>query len=186
MDDDTLMRGIQAGDESALSLLYDRYGGKFMNIVRWDIYTLDEAEDMVQEFFIEIWNKAKNYDPDKGTPLTWLYAVLRHRILDRIRRKQAYARRLERWSNECEQYSDSTQKEIMRNDTCALVHRALATLPRDQRACLKLTFVDEMSARQIGRATGLHYSTVRTRINLGKQKVKHFLLQEKAKIKRYL
>lgn len=180
MDDYDLMQGVKAGDESAFSLLYERYADKLKRIAMRDIYTIRDAEDIVQEFFIYIWNHAKNYSPDRGTPFAWMYIILRRRVLDRIRQKRAYTRRMALWSNACEQYSTGTQEEIERNDISALMLQAIGTLPKAQQACILMTYVDGMSTREIGRAVNLHYGTVRTRINLGKQKIKFFLLNKGA------
>src|SRR6266545_3454490 len=86
-----LMKGIQAGDADALSQLYDRYNG----ILRV-IHNEAEADDLLQEIFMEIWNQAKNFSEQKGKPLGWMLTLARRRAIDGLRKKQAYARAEER------------------------------------------------------------------------------------------
>src|SRR5438270_1895000 len=67
-----LMTGIQAGDPDALSQLYDRYNGIIKALVLRILHNDTEADDLLQEVFLEIWNQAKNFSAQKGKPLGWM------------------------------------------------------------------------------------------------------------------
>ena len=67
-----LMKGIQAGDPDALSQLYDRYNGILKALILRVIHNEAEADDLLQEIFMEIWNQAKNFSEQKGKPLGWM------------------------------------------------------------------------------------------------------------------
>ncbi len=87
-----LMQAIQAEDPDALSQLYDRYNGILKALILRVIHNEAEAEDLLQEIFMEIWNQAKNFSAQKGKPLGWMVTLARRRAIDGLRKKQAYAR----------------------------------------------------------------------------------------------
>src|SRR5213083_876770 len=129
-----LMRGIQAEDPDALSQLYDRYNGILKALILRVIHNEAEADDLLQEIFMEIWNQAKNFSAQKGKPLGWMVTLARRRAIDGLRKKQAYARAEERLQNEIEQQPDAwvhnaTEEEITFGDTRVLVRRVIETLP---------------------------------------------------------
>src|ERR1700757_4082883 len=117
-----LMKGIQAGDSDALSQLYDRYNGILKALILRVIHNEAEADDLLQEIFMEIWNQAKNFSAERGKPLGWMVTLARRRAIDGLRKKQAYARAEERLHAETEQQPDAwihnaTEADINSGDT---------------------------------------------------------------------
>ena len=94
-----LMQAIQAEDPEALSQLYDRYNGILKALILRVVHNEAEADDLLQEIFMEIWNQAKNFSAQKGKPLGWMVTLARRRAIDGLRKKQAYARAEERLQN---------------------------------------------------------------------------------------
>ena len=92
-----LMLGIQKEDPEALSKLYDRYNGILKALILRVIHNESEADDLLQEIFMEIWNQSKNFSAHKGKPLGWMVTLARRRAIDGLRKKQAYARAEERF-----------------------------------------------------------------------------------------
>src|SRR5215470_10026268 len=121
-----LMTAIQTEDADALSQLYDRYNGILKALILRVIHNEAEADDLLQEIFMEIWNQAKNFSSQKGKPLGWMVTLARRRAIDGLRKKQAYARAEERLQNETEQQPDAwvhnaTEEEIVLSDTRVLI-----------------------------------------------------------------
>ncbi len=87
-----LMEGIQREDPEALSLLYDRYNGILKALILRVVHNEAEADDLLQEIFMEIWNQAKNFSAQRGKPLGWMVTLARRRAIDGLRKKQAYVR----------------------------------------------------------------------------------------------
>jgi RNA polymerase sigma factor (sigma-70 family) len=111
------MHGHPAEDPEALSQLYDRYNGIIKALILRVVHNEAEADDLLQEIFMEIWNQAKNFSAQKGKPLGWMVTLARRRAIDGLRKKQAYARAGERLQNETEQQPDAwvhnaTEEEI--------------------------------------------------------------------------
>ena len=149
-----LMQGIQAGDADALSQLYDRYNGILKALILRVIHNEAEADDLLQEIFMEIWNQAKNFSAQKGKPLGWMVTLARRRAIDGLRKKQAYARAEERLKNETEQQPDAwvnnaTEEEILLSDTRSLIRKVIAGLPPPQQQAIDLAFFKGMSQREI-------------------------------------
>src|ERR1700741_2121231 len=132
-----LMKGIQAGDADALSQLYDRYNGILKALILRVIHNEAEADDLLQEIFMEIWNQAKNFSEQKGKPLGWMVTLARRRAIDGLRKKQAYVRAGERFQAETEQQPDAwvhnaTEEEIEFSDTRKLIRKVISGLPPAQ------------------------------------------------------
>ena len=171
-----LMKGIQAGDADALSQLYDRYNGILKALILRVIHNEAEADDLLQEIFMEIWNQAKNFSPQKGKPLGWMVTLARRRAIDGLRKKQAYARAEERLKSETEQQPDAwvhnaTEEEIVLSDTRALIRKVISSLPPPQQQAIDLAFFKGMSQREIAAKTNTPLGTVKTRLELGLKKI---------------
>jgi RNA polymerase sigma-70 factor, ECF subfamily len=171
-----LMLSIQEGDPDALSQLYDRYNGIIKALILRVVHNEAEAEDLLQEIFMEIWNQAKNFSALKGKPLGWMVTLARRRAIDGLRKKQAYARAGERLQNEIEQQPDAwvhnaTEEEITFRDTRVLVRGVIDQLPPPQQEAINLAFFRGMSQREIAAETNTPLGTVKTRLELGLKKV---------------
>ena len=171
-----LMKAIQAADPDALSQLYDRYNGILKALILRVIHNEAEADDLLQEIFMEIWKQAKNFSAQKGKPLGWMVTLARRRAIDGLRKKQAYARAEERLQNEIEQQPDAwvhnaTEEEILLSDTRALIRKVIRGLPSAQQQAIDLAFFRGMSQREIAGKTNTPLGTVKTRLELGLKKI---------------
>jgi RNA polymerase sigma-70 factor (ECF subfamily) len=171
-----LMLGIQRGDADALSQLYDRYNGIIKALILRIIHNDTEADDLLQEVFMEIWNQAKNFSPAKGKPLGWMVTLTRRRAIDALRKKQAYARAEERLQAQPEQQplawvQNSTAEDIRLGDTRALMAKVISSLPEAQQQVIDLAFFQGMSQREIAANTNIPLGTVKTRLELGLKKI---------------
>jgi len=171
-----LMLGIQSGDADALSQLYDRYSGIVKALVLRIIHNDTEADDLLQEVFMEIWNQAKNFSAEKGKPLGWMVTLTRRRAIDALRKRQAYARAEERLQAEPEQQplawvQNTTEKEIEAGDTRVLMAKVINSLPEAQQQVIELAFFQGMSQREIASHTNIPLGTVKTRLELGLKKI---------------
>jgi RNA polymerase sigma-70 factor (ECF subfamily) len=171
-----LMEGIQAEHSEALAQLYDRYNGILKALILRVIHNEAEADDLLQEIFMEIWSQAKNFSAQKGKPLGWMVTLARRRAIDGLRKKQAYARAEERLQQETEQQPDAwvhnaTEQEIEFGDRRVLIRRVITTLPVAQQQAIELAFFRGMSQREIAAKTNTPLGTVKTRLELGLKKI---------------
>jgi RNA polymerase sigma-70 factor (ECF subfamily) len=171
-----LMQAIQAEDPDALAQLYDRYNGILKALILRVVHNEAEADDLLQEIFMEIWNQAKNFSAQKGKPLGWMVTLARRRAIDGLRKKQAYARAEERLQNETEQQPDAwvhnaTEEAIVLGDTRVLMRKVISGLPPAQQQAIDLAFFQGMSQREIAAKTNTPLGTVKTRLELGLKKI---------------
>ena len=171
-----LMLGIQDEDPEALSRLYDRYSGIIKALILRVIHNDAEADDLLQEIFMEIWNQAKNFSAQKGKPLGWMVTLARRRAIDGLRKKQAYARAEERLQNETEQQPEAwvlntTEAEIDLGDRRVIIRQVINSLPPAQQEAVELAFFRGMSQREIAAKTNTPLGTVKTRLELGLKKI---------------
>jgi RNA polymerase sigma-70 factor (ECF subfamily) len=171
-----LMQAIQAEDPDALAQLYDRYNGILKALILRVVHNEAEADDLLQEIFMEIWNQAKNFSAQKGKPLGWMVTLARRRAIDGLRKKQAYARAEERLQNETEQQPDAwvhnaTEEAIVLGDTRLLMRKVIDGLPPAQQQAIDLAFFQGMSQREIAAKTNTPLGTVKTRLELGLKKI---------------
>ena len=171
-----LMLAIQRQDPDALSILYDRYNGIIKALILRVIHNEAEADDLLQEIFMEIWNQAKNFSAHKGKPLGWMVTLARRRAIDGLRKKQAYSRAEERLQTETERQPDAwvqnaTEADITRGDTRDLIRKVIDSLPVAQQEAVELAFFQGMSQREIAAKTNTPLGTVKTRLELGLKKI---------------
>ena len=89
-----LLRAVGTGDRAAFAALYAQTAAQLFGVALRMLRQRDRAEDVLQESFVTIWQRAGDYDPAKGTPMTWLITILRHRAIDALRRSARQPERL--------------------------------------------------------------------------------------------
>lgn len=179
--DEQLMARIQARDDAALATLYRRHTPLLRTVVSRVVHNEHDADDLLQEIFVELWNRAAHYDEAKGKALGWMVTLARRRAIDRIRRRQAYSRAEERLRLETEHEPQQTRHEGVEEDVNAadraeIFHRLLATLPEAQREALHLAYYRGLSQREIAAQTGIPLGTIKTRLELALRKIRTAIL----------
>ena len=186
--DEAIMGAITDRDENALTALYERHGDTLRSIIDGVIHEQAEAEDVLQETLLQVWRQARNYAPRVGKPLGWLTTITRRRAIDRLRRRQAYIRVKDRYQ---EQIEDSpldrsnavnSNAEMERADLRRYLREQMAALPPFQREAVELSFFKGMSHREIAAATKHPLGTVKTRLELGLQKLHAWLKPQQQRI----
>ena len=167
---------LEPGAPTDVDLIYDRYHGIVKALILRIIHNDTEADDLLQEVFMEIWNQSKNFSAQKGKPLGWMVTLTRRRAIDALRKKQAYARAEERLQAAPEQQpvawvENVTEKEIEAGDTRVLMTKMINSLPEAQQQVIELAFFQGMSQREIAFHTNIPLGTVKTRLELGLKKM---------------
>src|SRR5215212_10327012 len=100
MPDEALLQKISQRHQPALNELYGRYGQTLKAVIDSVVHEGAEAEDVLQEIFLQIWREAHNYSPKAGKPLGWVITIARRRAIDRVRRRDSYRRAKQRFEDE--------------------------------------------------------------------------------------
>ena len=152
----SLLHCLTGGDAAALGEFYDRFAGLVNGLALRILRNTTEAEDVVQEVFIQVWRQAERFDPSRGSPEAWLCTIARTRALDRLRRRTA--RR--------EEASDAAPgvSAVPRTEEALAVRKALEGLSADQRHALELAYYEGLTHTEIAARLGEPLGTVKTRI----------------------
>jgi len=185
--DEQLMEGIKNEQPECLSELYYRHSSILRGVIFHVLHDHFEADDVLQETFMEIWIQAKAFSAEKGQPLGWMITMTRRRSIDRLRKREAYVRLKERFLNEPKPSvpaarDDSSVKDVILSDTRSFLHNALKNLPEAQKEAVTLAYFNQLSQRQIAKATDTPLGTVKTRLELGLKKMAAAVGDAKEKI----
>src|SRR2546423_13227161 len=185
--DEAWMQAITERHQTALRELYDRYGKTLKAVIAHVVHEEAEADDVLQEIFLQIWKEAAHYSPQAGKPLGWVVTLARRRAIDRLRRRQAYCRAKERFETHIERQPDSWMKnrideQLIRSDMRRFLQKQMKTLPAYQREAIELSFFDGLSHREIATLTGTPLGTVKTRLELGLRKLMNCVRPHRRKV----
>jgi RNA polymerase sigma-70 factor (ECF subfamily) len=161
-----ILKRIASGDRTAVEDCLKAYGGLVWSIARKMLRNGDEAEDAVQEIFIDIWKNAGRFDETQASETTFIAMIARRRIIDRIRyaNRRIAADSLEDMIAEPWTRSDqSMQISVEAKEAAA----AMKDLRPEQRQVLHLSIVQGLSHQEIANATGMPLGTVKTHARRG-------------------
>jgi RNA polymerase sigma-70 factor, ECF subfamily len=177
--DEALMKDISRQRHAALNELYGRHGRRLKAMIDGVVHEEAEADDVLQEILLQIWKEADHYSPKAGKPLGWMVTIARRRAIDRLRRRQAYSRARERYRKQLGQQPRNPLREALdpfvRSDLRHFLEKCMRALPRFQREAVELAFFKGMSHSEIAAATHAPLGTVKTRLELGLQKLTRVL-----------
>ncbi|HYN85127.1 MAG TPA: sigma-70 family RNA polymerase sigma factor [Pyrinomonadaceae bacterium] len=170
-----LIERVARGDESAFAPLYDRYSPILFGLLLRILRDRPEAEDCLQEVFLQIWQRAPSFDPARGRPFTWLVTLARSRAIDRLRSTGARARTEQAAVAEQTDVIADADAEAFRSEQGAFVRGALAEIPEEQRRALLLAYFEGLSQSEIAARLGQPLGTVKTRMRTGLMRLRELL-----------
>lgn len=166
-EDGLLLERLQRGDVTALSDLYDRYGSSAFALSLKIVRDTPEAEDVVQDAFAAITERAHQFESSRGTVCAWLLTTVRNLSLDRARRKQRRAQIIEQElrheATDASSASEGPEALLRGHAEAALVRKALADLPEAQRETLHSAFFEGLSYPEIATRDGVPLGTIKSR-----------------------
>jgi len=165
--DATLAERIASGDEAALRRLFDRLGGRVRAIGLRVLSRAAEADDVVQDTFLEVWREAGTFDPQRGSLVTWVTMIAHRRAVDRLRSRgtRPLGDSVEAAAT-IAAAGDPSESAVEAQDR-ERVLRALATLGAEQRAALELMYYGGLSQRETAAELGVALGTLKSRVRAG-------------------
>ena len=174
-----LLHRIGQGDRRSFEELYDRFSGVLFSTGYRVLNNQEAAEDVLQDVFIQIWEKAALYDPARGKPMTWAITLARNKAIDRLRSTQRRSRLqddLEHEAQTVEQFDDKNSFDAVSSvETGEMVREAIKKLSKDQREAIELAFFSSLTQTEISERLGEPLGTVKARIRRGMMKLKDLL-----------
>jgi RNA polymerase sigma-70 factor (ECF subfamily) len=152
----SLIHRLTRGDHDALGEFYDLFAGLVNGLALRILRDRAEAEDTVQEVFVQVWQQAARFDPSRGTPEAWLCTMARTRALDRLRRRSS--------RREEPELGNAGSTGAPRAEETLAVRKALDALPLAQRKALELAYYEGLTQSEIAERLAEPLGTVKTRI----------------------
>jgi len=170
----TTLQRIASGDQSAVQECLKAYGGLVWSLARRMMRNQEDAEDAVQEIFLDVWKNAERFDPAQASETTFVAMIARRRLIDKIRHSQ---RRISADSIEDVLAEPSTRddKVLQTNVEAREAAKALDQIRPEQRQVLQLSIVHGLSHQEISEATGMPLGTVKTHARRGIIQVREIL-----------
>lgn len=174
----SLLQRVARGEAEAVRECIDRYGGLVWSLARRFTSGDADAEDAVQEIFVNLWRSADRFDPSVASETTFVAMIARRRLIDRARsrgRQPTVEVMTEVNAPPIPTRGDATETA----DDAAQASVALAKLAPDQQRVLRLSVYQGLSHEQIAQATGLPLGTVKTHIRRGLIRIRELLESDK-------
>ena len=176
-DDETLISMIQAGNQEAFAEIVHRHSHRFYRIAYRILFLKDDAEDVVQDSFLKLWEKRLLWNPDKDTKFTtWFYRIVINLSLDYNRKKKPLH------VSEHIQYADDKplpEKQVDEKQKQEILDRIIRELPVRQQTALNLCFYEGISNKEAADIMGLKLKALQSLIMRAKmtlkEKIQHYL-----------
>lgn len=169
-DADLLLR-ITQKDASAFHEFHKLHANLVFSTVSQVLNNNHDAEDIMQDVMVMIWQKAHLYEPRKGKPLTWVISMARNRAIDRLRAKQRRSRLYDDFESENRktqpEFAESASDLVQANERQKVVRKALRELQPEQREAVKLAYFNGLSQADVARKLRQPLGTVKARIRRG-------------------
>jgi RNA polymerase sigma-70 factor, ECF subfamily len=161
--DHDLIGRTAARDRAAFAALYDRYAPRAFGLILRIMRNRTDAEDVLQETFLQVWNQAARFDPNRSAPDVWLLLIARSRAVDRLRKRRVATK---------EELPDPATRDepddgLIRREDAEQLRSALEQLPPEQRDLIRRAFFGGLTHEQIATELNIPLGTVKTRIRLG-------------------
>lgn len=180
-----LLEAVGAGDRASFQALHARYSGVLFSTAYQVLNDQAEAEDVLQDVFVQIWDKAKLYDRTRGKPLTWAMTLTRNKAIDRLRSAQ----RRHRLKDEVEKETAALQApgnvrgegrgdssdQVYAIEKGKIIRSAVLQLSREQREAIEMAFFGGLTQNEIAEKLDEPLGTVKARIRRGMIRLKDLI-----------
>lgn len=161
-EDMGLLSEVQSGSQDAMAAFFDRYSRMVYSVALRVLNDTGDAEDVMQEIFIQVWQNPGAFVSGRGSLGGWLVVVARNRAIDKLRRRKP--------SDPVELFALPSSANVAQESERAFllkkIETAMVTLPAEQRSSVELAFFEGLTHSEIAEKTGEPLGTVKTRIRL--------------------
>src|SRR5881227_1970742 len=179
--DREMIERIGRGDQSAFSALYDRLSRPLYSLALRMLGDAGDAQDALQDVFLQIWSRAATYDPEQSSVFSWTVLLTLSRVIDRLRARGRRSRVVVASTEDTPTGAadastvESAADTVEKNDEAARVRYVLTNLPSEQREAIEMAFFEHLSHHEIAAQLGQPLGTVKARIRRGLLKLRQRL-----------
>ena len=170
--DQQLIDQVKKGDKSAFKEIYSRFSQVTYNLALRILRDKEDAEEVVQEIFLQVWNKAYSYDPERGAVSTWVMNIARSRAIDKLRTLGYRDKNIEIDEEKVNSNEDLSRTIEQRDESKNVIRQALDSLPDNQRIAIELVYFEGLTHMETAERLDEPVGTIKTRIRLGVMKLK--------------
>jgi RNA polymerase sigma-70 factor, ECF subfamily len=171
-----LIQQVAKQDRDAFSQLYDRFSTLVFTLAMRMLKARSDAEDLLQEVFVQVWRQAENYSAERGSPEAWIVNIARSRAIDKIRSIRRMQKSFVLTDDPARaESSENVESSAAESETRLTMNSALANLPDTQRKVLELAYFDGLTQSEIADRLAEPLGTVKTRMRSGIQKLREIL-----------
>ena len=171
-----LIRLVANQDREAFNRLYDHCSSLVFTLAMRMLRVQSDAEDVLQEVFVQVWRQAANYNQERGTPEAWIVNIARSRAIDKLRAIRRRERSFVLTEDPARAESaENVENSAAESEAKLTMNSALANLPEAQRRVLELAYFDGLSQSEIADRLKEPLGTVKTRMRSGLQRLRDLL-----------
>jgi RNA polymerase sigma-70 factor (ECF subfamily) len=171
-----LIRQTANQDREAFSQLYDRFSSLVYTLAMRMLRMPSDAEDLLQEVFVQVWHQANRYSEERGSPEAWIINIARSRAIDKLRSIRRMERSFVLTDDPAKaESSDNVESSAAESETKLTMNSALTSLPEAQRKVLELAYFDGLSQTEIADRLQEPLGTVKTRMRSGIHRLRDLL-----------
>jgi RNA polymerase sigma-70 factor (ECF subfamily) len=174
-DDIALLEAVAAADLRAFQQLYDRHASALFALALKILGNRADAEDVLQEAFVQVWKTAGSFHSARGKPISWLILLTRSRAIDRLRSRRTRDRVTETAAHQPADDAPPASQQAVASETQTLVRRAVESLDAEQRRLIELAYFGGLTQSEIAAQLGQPLGTVKTRIRAGMMRLRELL-----------
>lgn len=161
-----LLHAVAAGNASALALLYERTSGKLYGVCARLLGNGSEAEEVLQDVFITVWQKASKFDDAKASPITWLAVMARNKAIDRLRVRRITTEQIES-ASDVPDGEPLAFEVIEQEQEKRRLNGCLDELEEKQRNFIRAAFLDGASYPELASSAAVPLPTMKSWIRRG-------------------
>jgi RNA polymerase sigma-70 factor (ECF subfamily) len=175
--DEQLVDALTRGESWVMAALYDRYARLVFSLAYKILNDRNIAEDAVQEVFVKVWRRARDYSPERGKFSSWLTGIAHHHAIDELRRRRVrpIASEDETAALEIPDSAPAPLDLAIQSLERRRITTALGAIPHDQRRAIEMAYFDGLTQQEIADQLREPLGTIKTRMRLGMQKLKLLL-----------
>ena len=177
MDDTELISKVVNGDQRAFLALYDRYSSRVYTLVLRMMRDEMMAEEVVQDTFLKLWSRARQYLTERGPLLIWLLTIARHTALDRLRLESRRPTLSDETDPDVTWELTPEPESVSEEARWRSLYLAVQSLSEEHRSVIELAYYQGMSQSEIAEMLKLPLGTVKTRLRAGMDRLRHQWLE---------
>jgi len=171
-----LIQKVANQDRDAFGQLYDRFSSLVFALAMRMLRVRSDAEDLLQEVFVQIWRQAQSYSVQRGSPEAWIINIARSRAIDKIRSIRRMEKSFVLTDDPARaESSENVESSAAESEARMAMNSALANLPETQRKVLELAYFDGLTQTEIANRLAEPLGTIKTRMRSGIQRLRDML-----------